>query len=508
MRTTTRFTFLCVAALLTASCLTAPQPAPETPTASAPTPAGERPTDAPIDAPLPSATAITASYPATQASIGDPYYPEMGNGGYDALHYTLDLAANMGTNIITSTVTIAARATEDLSVFNLDFQGFNIGQIAVDDQPATYRRDAQELTITPATPLQGGAIFTTTVAYAGTPQTTTSPAVRIAQGWNAYPGGVFIMGEPGGASTWYPVNNHPRDKATYTIRVTVAKPYVAAANGLLQSTVDNGATRTYLWQNDYPTASYLVALNIAPFVVETAVGPGGLPIRNFFPADVALRASRVFSQTDEMIAFFAERFGPYPFDAYGVAVANQTLGFALESQTLSLFDRRIAGADDPAAAQSVIAHELAHQWFGDSVTLMNWQDLWLNEGFATYAAWLWQEHAEGAPARDTSIREAYGFVASERPTPPALPPSNNLFNAGVYVRGGLTLHALRLHVGDDTFFDILRAYAKRYAYGNASTDDFVALAGEISGQDLSDFFYAWLYADDIPAIPEMSLSPQ
>jgi aminopeptidase N len=509
-------------ALLVAGCV--PMPPPQ-PTAGAPSPQPASaavtapPSPAPTAAPtLPPAsiaptlapTAVSgtpAPQTSTQDGIGDPYYPQLGNGGYDALHYTLDLAADIDRNVISGTVAVAVRATANMDAFNLDFQGFRIRAIAVQDRPASYRRGQHELTITPAAPLRSGELFTATVAYSGTPETIVSQAIPIAIGWNAYPGGVYVASEPAGAAAWYPVNDHPRDKATYTIRVTVAKPYVAAANGLLQDTIDNGATRTFVWETSYPIASYLVTVNIARFVTQAEVGPNQLPIRNFFPPDVAANATDVFSRTGAMIDYFDDLFGPFPFEAYGVAVANQNLGYAMETQTLSLFGRDIASAS-PADVQSVVAHELSHQWFGDSVSVANWQDIWLNEGFATYAAGLWLEHTQGRPALDENVRSTYRFFSDSQFPPPGRPPADDLFNAGVYGRSSLTLHALRLRVGDDTFFRILRTYADRYRYGNASTADFIAVAEQISGQDLAEFFDGWLYAQALPDIPELGLSPK
>jgi aminopeptidase N len=189
-----------------------------------------------------------------------------------------------------------------------------------------------------------------------------------------------------------------------------------------------------------------------------------------------------------------------------VVVADRSLGYALETQTLSLFGRDLTSAD-PASVQTVIAHELAHQWFGDSVSPANWQDIWLNEGFASYAEWLWIEHIAGAQERDRIIVETYRQLDVRAPPPPGSPPRGDLFNDGVYRRGGMTLHALRLRLGDDTFFKILRAYAERYRHGNASTADFIAVAEETGGQELDPLFEGWLYDKRLPEIPEMGLKP-
>jgi aminopeptidase N len=493
-------------ALILAGCLPAPSAPVVVPT-SAPSPAPTSvPSPQPTSAPSPTQPQPT-SLPTASDGLGDPFYPQLGNGGYDALHYTLDLVVDMRTGAISGTVALAARATADLPAFNLDFQGLTVRAVAVDSQPANYRSADHELTIAPAVPIRSGAMFTATVSYAGVPQVVTDRAIPIPLGWMRYEGGVYVASEPSGAAAWYPVNDHPRDKATYTFRITVAKPYVVAANGLLQQTRDNGDTRTYVWEAANPLASYLVTVNIAEFVEQTGQGPDGLPIRNFFPSVVAANAGRVFAPTVEMIDYFDDLFGPFPFEAYGVVVADRNLGYALETQTLSLFGRDVASAD-PASVQTIVAHELAHQWFGDSVSVANWQDIWLNEGFASYAEWLWIEHIAGASARDEAIRGAYRDLARQSPPPPGAPPRDDLFNNGVYRRGGLTLHALRLRVGDKAFFTILRTYAERYRYGNASTADFIAVAEEIGGRDLGALFDGWLYAKQLPELPEMGLKPE
>ncbi|HUP27693.1 MAG TPA: M1 family metallopeptidase, partial [Chloroflexia bacterium] len=276
-------------------------------------------------------------------------------------------------------------------------------------------------------------------------------------------------------------------------------PYVVAANGLLREKTDQGGKTTFVWETSNPVASYLVTVNIARFEVQEAQGPDGLPIRNYFPAAVPQETRNKFASTGDQIAYFNSVFGPYPFEAYGVVLADLDLGFALETQTLSLFGRSIG--TKRAAAEEVTAHELAHQWFGDSVSLQTWKDIWLNEGFATYAQYLWLEHQQGKQAFEDQMRGVYGYVKDNDFPPPGNPPPDDLFNQGVYVRGALTLHALRKEVGDEVFFRTLRTYTGRYKYGNASTADFIAVAEEVSGKQLDDLFQAWLYSTELPAMP-------
>jgi len=424
---------------------------------------------------------------------GDSYFPHLGNGGYDSLHYTIDLAVDAETNRLAGTTTILAQATQPLSAFNLDFLGLEIAAIQVNGEAANFQRVGSELTVTPVAAIARGAEFTVTVRYSGIPQPVEDPSVPFAQGWMQIGESIVVFSEPSGAMNWYPVNNHPTDKATYTFRITVAKPLVVAANGLLQQQVDNGTTTTYIWEARNPMASYLATVAIGTFVVESEVTTNGLPLRNYFPPNLDQKVSAPFDRTAEMIDYFSSILGPYPFEAYGVVVIDGVLDGYLETQTLSLFDK------DPVE-EFVVVHELAHQWFGNSISLHRWQDIWLNEGFATYSQALWTEHTQGTRARDEELRWMYREI-ERRQQPLADPSPEGMFDWSTYVRGALTLHALRLAVGDEDFFSILRAYYERFGNGTASTQDFIVLAEEVSGEELDDLFHAWLYATEIPPMP-------
>lgn len=436
------------------------------------------------------------------AGLGDDYFPTLGNSGYDVQHYALDITWDNTTNHITGLATLDARALQDLSRFNLDFAGLNLLDVQVNDQPATTRREGRELVIKPASPLTTETDFRVTVRYEGVPgEGVDSTYDAFGRGWYMTSAGVHIASEPDGAALWFPANDHPLDKATYTFRITVPAEYDVAANGLLQSITDNpDGTRTHLWQTRNPQASYLAAINIGHFVIQNLQAPDGTPIRNYFDVCCAADAEDSFALTGDIIAYFSSVFGAYPFEAYGVVLSGADIPFALETQTLSLFGRDMAHLSD--MSQTVIAHELAHQWFGDSVSLSEWKDIWLNEGFATYAELLWEEHHNGKDALEAEI-DGYQSIIRGRSSfvPPGNPPLDDLFNGGVYLRGALTLHALRLTVGDETFFAILRAYYDRYQYGNATTADFIAIAEELSGKSLQALFDAWLYADEMPDLP-------
>ena len=437
--------------------------------------------------------------PSGPETIGDTFYRGLGNSGYDVQHYLLDIDVNMDTKEISATAALDATTLRGLDTFNLDFQGLKVNKVTLNGAEVQYRRDGREMKITPAASMPENSTFQVVVTYSGVPSAQEHEESPIKEGWNAYEGGVYVASEPSGAATWYPVNDHPCDKATYTMRITVPKPYDVAANSRLEETIDNGDTNTFVWEANSPMASYLVTMNIARYDRLEESTSSGLLIRNYFPETWPQEKRDSFADTPQMIEYFNTIFGPYPFEAYGVVVIDLDLGFALETQTMSLFGNNVALGR--SSAGEVVAHELSHQWFGDSVSLQTWKDIWLNEGFATYAQYLWLEHTEGKEAFENQLRGAYGFIENGNFPPPGDPAPDNLFNASVYVRGALTLHALRKEVGDDTFFNILRTYTGRYKYGNATTQDFIDLSEELSGKDLDKFFAGWLQAENMPPFP-------
>jgi aminopeptidase N len=445
------------------------------------------------------------------AGMGDSLYPNFGNGGYDVQHYTLDLTVHdVARSDLDGDVTIDARATQSLSTFNLDFIGFGITNITVNGLPAQHRRSGQELIVTPSTPLTENESFTVEVQYRGTPTQMTSAALAFQTGWAKFDGGSFVLSEPDGAATFYPVNDHPLDKATYTFRITVPQPFEVATNGVLTDTIENGEMTTFVFETRDPMASYLATVNIGEFDLETSQAENGVPIRNYYPAGREEDLRGLFKSQEEMIPYFSELFGTYPFEVYGALVVNKDLGVALENQTMSVFGMRMIDPDYVEGSQQVIAHELAHQWFGDSVSVADWRDIWLNESFATYAQGLWIEHTSGREALDDWIRQLYRFVLQNRDSmsPPGEPAADDLFNGGVYDWGALGLHALRLEVGDEAFFQILKTYHDRYKGSNARTSDFIAVAEEVSGRALGAFFDSWLYSQNLASIPALGLEPK
>jgi aminopeptidase N len=451
------------------------------------------------------APGVTSAPVFGSSGSGDPYFPSSGNGGYDVEDYEISLDIDPISGHISGTVVVTATALQDLSGFYLDLLGLDVSEVLVNDQDAAHETDGKELKITPSRPLPKDGRFSASISYSGVPTGLSSK--QFAMGWQKTGDTIFTLDEPLGASTWYPVNDTPADKATYTFHLTVPTIYTAAANGTLAGTEQQGDKQTFTWRMDKPMASYLAAVDVGRFLTETSASPGGVAIRNYFALDMATASHEAFSRTGEVIDYFASLFGPYPFSAYGVVVPDATVGAAMENQTLSLYGSDVVEKrmGDPVAGPIFLSHELAHQWFGDSVTIKQWDDIWLNEGFATYASWLWLQHDQGKRALETQVKSSQKMLANSVEPPPGTPGAGDLFGTSVYRRGALTLHALRLTVGDETFFRILRTWADRYRYGNASTKDFIALVKEetsnVSPADIDTLFDAWLYRAELPALP-------
>lgn len=462
---------------------------------------------------VPSATtrAVTSGAP----GIGDPSFPELGNGGYDVLNYTLEITADIDAQprpLLTATAQIQARALTSLSSFNLDFENFTLDTVEVDNQVASTERTTHELTVRPAEEIIAGQVFMTSVIYHGPQQQRFSEvqggAIRekIRVGWQRYPGGnsVYTFGTPSGASLWYPANDHPRDKATYTLTIVAPMTYTVAANGVLTLKEPRGAYTAWTFASRDPIASYLVALVIAKQQHVTLQGPNKIPINVYVPDDKSATVEK-FRDLPEMMTALSTWFGPYPFESYGVVVIDTPINAfdAMEHQTLTLYSTAVDSTDS-----SIVLHELAHEWFGNSVSLYNWQDIWLKEGFARYAEWLWLEHTRGREAMEAVIRETYAYQQKEQNMHPPLtsPRQGQHVNFAVYERGALTLHALRHRVGDERFFTILRTYAERYRYGNASSADFFAIAQEVSDQELDTLFQHWAGEQKLPPITDLGLS--
>ena len=453
----------------------------------------------------PTTTSSTTTTPTTAPSVdgavgapgvGDPYFPELGNGGYDVDHYHLELRWDADAGRLAGRATIEAVATQDLSRFNLDLVGMEVSAIEVDGVPAEADREGRELEVTPSEAIGDGTGFTTVIAYEGAPTPVPDGTDLFEVGWQTDGREAYVVSEPAGAATFYPVNDHPTDKATYTLEVTAPEDQVVAASGLLVGDpVPGEGTRTWTYEASDPMASYLLQVVIGDYELVDAGRVGDTVIRHAFHRSLADSARVAVERTAEMVDVLDDVFGPYPFEAYGVVAVDEPLGFALETQTLTIIGSDIARWG--RRADDILLHELAHQWVGNLVSPATWKDIWLNEGFATYSEWLWSERTGGASA----AARARGLVGSgaDLDVPPGDPGREELFITSVYWRGGMALQALREEVGDDAFFTLLRRWVDDHRHSTASTEDLVALAEEVSGQELDELFAAWIYAPELPS---------
>jgi hypothetical protein len=659
------------------------------------------------------ATVLAVAAPAGAApspgapGIGDSYFPLDGNGGYDVIHYDLDLRYTPETDVLAGATKITARATQDLSRFNLDFEGMTIRSITVDGRSTSYARRRGELTVKLKTPISEGEKFVTVVTYDGVPRTIGDAQLGIS-GFIHTDDGAVVAGQPDVAATWFPVNDHPLDKASYRFKITVPEGLEVLANGRLKKHTTAGGLTTWVWDAPEPMASYLATAtigefdidafkrggiqyynaldpnlfdrpgprtgekfaiaqraepayerlartiavpagggqlsfwiardsefawdfvfveahtvgqddwttlpdlnghtsdftgNVCPFslelhpflthyetdngddtcspagttgewnaatgisdgyeqwavdlgpyagknvevsisyvsddtvqwrgaFVDDIVGPGGQGTTSFeddadpfdgwttpgapegsapndadwirgtladTPPSVGDVAQASLSRQPEIIRFLEGFFGRYPFSTAGGIVDDlQGLGFALENQTRPIY--ALDFFHDQGSGDSVVVHETAHQWTGDDLAIGRWQDIWLNEGFATYTEWMWNEHEGGA-----GPQEIFDFLASF-PADDDLwqlaigdPGPDHLFDGPVYDRGAMTLQALRNRIGDSKFFFLVRQWIKRNRGGNVTTPDFIALAEQIGKQDLDEFFQEWLFTAAKPA---------
>ncbi|MFJ8472270.1 M1 family metallopeptidase [Kitasatospora sp. NPDC094011] len=443
--------------------------------------------------------ASAADFQPGAAGIGDPYYPTYGNGGYRVSHYDIRLKYQPATDELEGTTTILATATQDLSRFNLDF-ALSVSEVRVNGRPATFATSGeQELEITPARPLAKGSQATVVVRYKGVPSTVKKYGFTA---WHRTPDGAVAADEPEAAWWWFPSNDHPSNKATYDVSVQVPDGNQVISNGVLTGTSSQAGWTRYSWRENKPQATYLATLAVGKFDITTDTTASGLPVYNAYSKDLgdnadAARAS--VERTGELVDWLSGYFGDYPFSSVGGYVPNVPTGYALETQTRVFYSpKQFAKGTNT----SVVVHELAHQWYGDSVSLSRWSDIWLNEGFARYAQLLWSEHENEGTAQELADY-IYASHPAEDPfwsVKPGDPGPDNQFSNAVYDRGAVAIQALRNTIGDEKFFKILKGWPTERKYGNATIAEFQAYAEKVSGQKLGDLFKTWLFTPAKPAV--------
>ena len=452
------------------------------------------------DAAVPSTTIVESTTTTVEttdpraggAGVGDPLFPGLGNTGYDVQHY--DIAIDVSGDEFRAQANLELIPSAPLTRFNLDLVGMQVDRVFIDGVEADFERSGRELIITPTSTLPPRNAATVKVEYRGTPEPIADPAGPIALGWHTEEWGTYVASEPLGAATWFPSNDHPTDKATFVFRVTVPEGQVAAGPGILISETTTATRTTFVWASADPMATYLASIVTGDFAIVTSEETEGPVIRNVLPTEQASQLLPALASTGEMLAEFEDKFGAYPFESYGVVAVPEPLSFALENQTLSLFDTGFL-ALRRRTVENVLAHELAHQWFGNHVSPATWADIWLNEGFASWADHYWTELDGG-----TTFDERAADAAALSLGPPTDVTPATMFDATVYRRGALTLEALRRQIGDERFFDLLQAWSAAFGGGTASTDDFLELVRAREGVQAERLVESWLFDTTMPTL--------
>ncbi|MHA7281349.1 M1 family metallopeptidase [Arthrobacter sp. TMS2-4] len=445
----------------------------------------------------------------------DPYTPTNGSTSFQVDHYDLALDYRLATNRLSGRAVLAVTTRRGLHHVELDLQGLRTTRITSDTvRIRSFKDRAGKLVVGFRDPVPAGATFRLDIRYEGNPRPLTGIWGEI--GWEELTDGALVAGQPTGAPSWFPCNDHPSQKAAYRIAVTTDAGYRAVCNGVLVSRVDRSSRTTWTYEQAEPMATYLATVQIGRYALVALNDPAGpvvglpapgaqrapgtpVPLYAAVPPSLAPAAKVSLARQHQMMSVFEECFGPYPYPQYLVVVADDDLEIPLEAQTLSIIGRN--HLDQGWDAQRLIAHELAHQWFGNSVTAARWQDIWLHEGFACYAEWIWSE-ASGSTTADAHARSVHQRL-SRAPQDLVLadPGAVDMFDDRVYKRGALTLHALRKAAGDDAFFALLRSWSAEHRFGTATTADFIAFAVRaLPGAGVGDLLVPWLLSRPLPAL--------
>ncbi|MEU4338626.1 M1 family metallopeptidase [Micromonospora lupini] len=447
--------------------------------------------------PTPSPTGLPGPYATWAAGrstpVVDPLYPKRGTDAVDVLHYGLDLSWSPPKHTLTGTATLHILPLRDAATVTLDFKPYALDAVTVDGTAAQGRVAAEKLVVD--TPVKADVPVTLVVRYHGKPSTTPWPTKRGDShplGLTVDPeGGVWTMQEPFGAFTWYPANDHPSDEALYDIAVTVPTGWSGIASGTPVGHDGN----TFRYRSTVPVASYLTTLAVGRYKKATATGPRGIPVTYWYRPDDA-KYLPVLKKTPQMLDWLEKKFGPYPFDSAGAVMVDSIS--AMETQQMVTLGSGMAERGETTLHRNLL-HEYAHQWFGDAVTLTDWRDLWLNEGWALYAQQLYSRDTFGV-AQAELVRSSRELDAAYRKQwgPAGDPDPAEFGSTNVYVSGAAMLRQLHQALGDERFFDLARGWIQENLHTQQDRASFTAYVNKKTGHDFTALIAAWL---DSPTTP-------
>lgn len=432
-------------------------------------------------------------------SVHDPYAPQSGDPTFDVESYELDLSYRVRTNRLEGRAVVNAVAAVATSSIALDLIGLRASRVRVDgDRRTAYAQGPRKLRVVLPRRMEPGERFSIEVTYAGAPAPRRTRWGTI--GFEELEDGALVASQPIGAPTWFPCNDRPDDRALYSITVATDAGYTAVATGALIGSARRGQFEARTFRSAVPTATYLTALHIGRYIstpLADSEGSDGFPITVVHPPALRNEVATAFAPVTRMLQLFESAFGPYPQDACTLVVTPDELEIPLEAQGMAVFG---ANHLDPAS-ERLVAHELAHQWFGNSVGVARWQDIWLNEGFACYAEWMWSEASGRQTVHEKAARHHTRLAGLDQDLVLADPGPALMFDDRVYKRGALTLYALRHHMGEGAFAALLREWASAGAGHSVTTADFRALAVRLAGADVDVLLTAWLDRAELPPMP-------
>lgn len=437
------------------------------------------------------------------------------NLGFHIRNYELDLTYRVAPNLLMGTATLHMDNYRALKTLTLDLsENLRVEKITAQGtagtrvQVARFRHSNKKLHITFRDEVPVDQEFSLAIRYRGTPRPTRSAWGMI--GWEELENGALVASQPCGAPSWLPCDDTPDEKARFDIKITSDNGYMVVSNGDLVGRITRGSSTTWHYRTREPMATYLATIQVGSYEeISLGASASGVPVLAYIPTgDFKLR-NRIlhdFRAQAQMLDVYEELFGPYPFADYRVVIVEDDLEIPIEAQGLSTFGSNFATGDD--RWERLIAHELSHQWFGNSLGLAQWNDIWLNEGFACYAEWLWFEKSAGRAASE-SARAHYEKIAGlAQDVLLADPGSKDMFDDRVYKRGALTVHAFRVLLGDEHFFPAIHRYVAEGRHSLVEPADLkrhliaACVAAGVPEAELERVWAAWLKNPTLPPFPE------